>query len=275
MSTAHDWKIVEGDALEILRSLPPGEVDAVVADPPYASGGTSNAERIEQAPSTKYVTTGAYVCGPDFVGDNRDQRSHILWSTLWLTAARRAAKPGAVLVIFSDWRQYPATADALQAGGWTWRGTVVWAKRTARPRRGAFRNGAEFALWATNGPFHPVEDAPYLPGVIEAASPRGAQRVHITQKPLDLLDVMVRVAPPNGLVLDPFAGSGTTGVAAIRACRRFLGIEVVPSYAEMARIRIREAAEEGAAGVRPVATSSPRRGREGDGPTARRARRSA
>jgi site-specific DNA-methyltransferase (adenine-specific) len=247
MERGEGWDVRQGEALEILRTLPPGEVDAVVADPPYASGGTSNAERTELAPSTKYVTQGAAVAGPDFVGDNRDQRSHILWSTLWLEAARRASKPGAVAVVFSDWRQLPATTDAVQAGGWTWRGIVVWAKTRARPRRGAFRNASEFAVWATNGPFRPQHDAPYLPGVIEATSP-GRERVHFTQKPLALMEVLVAVAPPGGLVLDPFAGSGTTGVAAIRTGRRFVGIEYVPTYVTIARQRMQAAVEEMARG---------------------------
>jgi site-specific DNA-methyltransferase (adenine-specific) len=237
-----EWDVYDGEALELLHGLPQGSVDAVVTDPPYSSGGTSNAERTQQAPSTKYVSSGAFVCGPDFAGDNRDQRSHILWSTLWLAAARRASKPGAVLVTFSDWRQLPATTDAVQAGGWVWRGIVVWSKTRGRPRRGGFRNQSEFAVWATNGPMAPGEGAPCLPGVIVASPPSRTERVHITQKPVDLLDVLVMVAPPGGLVLDPFAGSGTTGVAAMRQGRRFIGMELVPAYLNIARERIAAAA---------------------------------
>lgn len=251
MEDGNRWQLLVGDALELLRTLPPGLADAVVADPPYASGGTSSAERMEQRPSTKYVTTGAWVAGPDFPGDNRDQRSHILWSTLWLTAARRASKPGAVVVVCSDWRQLPATTDAVQAAGWVWRGTLVWNKTVARgrPRRGAFRNQHEFGVWATNGPLDPADDAPCLPGVIDALPPGRRDRVHVTQKPVSLLDVLVQVAPPGGLVLDPFAGAGTAGVAALRAGRRYLGIELLPAYAQIAERRIGAAATESAVAV--------------------------
>lgn len=238
------WELHEGDALELLRALPAGVADAVVTDPPYSSGGTSNAERTELAPSTKYVTTGAEIVGPEFTGDNRDQRSHILWSTLWLTAARRASKPGALLVVTSDWRQLPATTDAVQAGGWVWRGVAVWAKRSGRPRRGGFRNQSEFVVWATNGRMAAAETAPCLPGVVVAQAPRNNERVHLTQKPLDLFEVLVQVAPPGGIVLDPFAGSGTTGVAAVGLRRGFIGFELVPAYAEIARQRIATAADE-------------------------------
>lgn len=238
------WDVFDGEALERLRVLPEASVDAVVTDPPYSSGGTSNAERTQQAPSTKYVSSGAYVCGPDFAGDNRDQRSHIFWSTLWLSAARRASKPGAMLVTFSDWRQLPATTDAVQAGGWVWRGVAVWAKTRGRPRRRGFRNQSEFMVWASNGPMVAWDDAPCLPGVIEASPPSRTERVHITQKPVDLLEVLVRVAPPGGLVLDPFTGSGTTGVAAVRQGRRFLGVEMIPEYRAIARARIAQASDD-------------------------------
>jgi site-specific DNA-methyltransferase (adenine-specific) len=239
------WDVREGEALQALLELPPGSIDAVITDPPYNSGGTSSRERMEQAPSTKYVTTGAPVAGPEFPGDNRDQRSFTYWETLWLSAARRAARPGAVAVVCTDLRQLPATTDAIQAAGWVWRGVTIWAKpaQNARPRKGAFRSQAEYMVWATNGSLKADADAPCLPGVIEAASPRKSQRYHITQKPLDLMEVLVQVARPGELILDPFAGSGTTGVAAIKTGRRFLGIELLPLYAAIARNRISEAAK--------------------------------
>jgi hypothetical protein len=73
-------------------------------------------------------------------------------------------------------------------------------------------------------------------------SERGDGNTHPTVKPLALMRYLVRlIAPPNGLVLDPFTGSGTTGIAAIREGMRFLGIEQSAEYAELAERRIREA----------------------------------
>jgi site-specific DNA-methyltransferase (adenine-specific) len=69
---------------------------------------------------------------------------------------------------------------------------------------------------------------------------------HPTVKPVDLMRWLVRlVTPPNGLVLDPFTGSGTTGVAAVLEERRFLGIEREPEYVAIAEARIARAAEQG------------------------------
>lgn len=163
---------------------------------------------------------------------------------LWLAEALRAARPGAIVAVTSDWRQLPTMTDAIQGAGWVWRGIVPWVKplQRARPRKGAPRNQAEYVVWGSNGRLQPHTDAPYLPGVVEANPPHHRHRVHITEKPVELLDVLVQLAPPGGLVLDPFIGAGTTGVAAVRRGRRIIGIEAVPHYAEIARDRIGAAA---------------------------------
>jgi hypothetical protein len=66
----------------------------------------------------------------------------------------------------------------------------------------------------------------------------GPDFVHTTQKPVAVMEKIVAVAPAGGLVLDPFMGSGTTGVACIRTGRRFVGIEKDPVYFEVAKKRI-------------------------------------
>lgn len=230
---AASWKIQVGETLALLAELPDAHVDAVVADPPYSSGGCAR-DATSRPPSQKYVSTGARVAGPDFAGDNRDQRSYGWWSALWLSEALRVSKPGGVVAVFTDWRQLPTVTDAVQAGGWIWRGIVPWRKplHRARPKRGAFRNQAEYVVWGTAGAHRPAPDAPYLPGVLEGEPPPASRRIHITEKPVEVLEQLVQVAPPGGLVLDPFAGSGTTGVAALRCGRRFLGFE---RHAQIAR----------------------------------------
>lgn len=66
-------------------------------------------------------------------------------------------------------------------------------------------------------------------------------KVHPTQKPVSLMQWCLRFVPVDALILDPFCGSGTTGVASIKTGRRFIGIEIDPTYADIARRRIREA----------------------------------
>ena len=89
-----------------------------------------------------------------------------------------------------------------------------------------------------------VEGNAKKPAACTAMEPRGNH--HPTVKPVDLMRYLCRlVTPPNGLVLDPFAGSGTTGVACAREGMRFLGMEMDSSYADISRRRIADAYAQG------------------------------
>lgn len=218
-----------GESLAVLRELPAGEFDALVTDPPYSSGGTFRGDR-SRSTSEKYVNpVEVKNFHPEFTGDNRDQRAYAYWCTLWFSECLRIVRTGGVLEVFTDWRQLPTTTDAVQAGGWVWRGIVVWDKtRGTRPHPGRFRQQAEFVVWGTNGPSVVDGEPDYPEGVFLAAPFHGKQ--HIAGKPVPLMEHLLRVVAKGGLVLDPFAGSATTGVACLKTGRRFVGIEQDPHY---------------------------------------------
>jgi site-specific DNA-methyltransferase (adenine-specific) len=222
--------IYHGDSLEILPTL--SGVGAVVTDPPYSSGGAFRGDRTLSTVA-KYVNSDTLAYRHDFAGDSRDQRSFLAWAMLWLNAARNASVPGAVLASFIDWRQLPTLSDAVQAGGWTWRGVAVWDKGYGRPREGGFSNAAEYVLWGSNGPFE-SHDA-YPPGIFRESIVK--DRDHIAQKPLDVMKWILGIAKPGALVLDPFMGSGTTLEAAKAVGMRSIGIEVDERYCEVAAQR--------------------------------------
>ena len=201
---------------------------------------------------SKYVQTGSGSKDlGDFAGDNRDQRAYEYWVALWLSECLRVVKPMGVALLFTDWRQLPSTTDALQAGGWVWRGVVPWYKPSARPQSGRFSSQCEYVVWGSRGGMTTDLTAPCLPGFYQASPPR--DREHITQKPLDVMRKLVRIAPKGGTVLDPFAGAGTTGVAAVLEGRSFIGVELTEHYHQVAETRIRTAAQgyrdDGAQGV--------------------------
>lgn len=231
-----------GDCLEILPTL--SDVDGVVTDPPYSSGGAFRGDRAGQSTHDKYLQSDSSTRtkAAEFTGDNRDQRGFHFWSSVWSSAALRAAKPGGVAAFFTDWRQLPTTTDYLQAGGWVWRGIVPWVKPTARPMMGRYRPQCEYLVWGSAGPLPVERGVGALPGFFNGASPRGADRVHVTQKPVDVMSEILAIVPAGGVVLDPFMGSGTTGVAAIASGRRFIGVEYSAEIFEVACGRIAEAA---------------------------------
>jgi site-specific DNA-methyltransferase (adenine-specific) len=229
------WCVARGDSLLTLRDLPDACVDLVLTDPPYSSGGAFRGDRARST-GDKYVSTGAEHVPDDFAGDTRDQRGYELWTALWSAEAIRCTRPGGVAMFFTDWRQLGATADAFQAGGWVFRGIVPWDKtESTRPRAGGFRSQCEYVVWGSNGPL-PERDV-YLNGCFRF--PVGKDKLHQAVKPDALLSELVRLCPPGGVVLDPFNGSGSTGLAATRAGLRYVGIEIVESWAELSRERIR------------------------------------
>lgn len=238
-------RVLEGDALDLLRQLPPRSVDAIVTDPPYSSGGLSLHER-QQDPLDKYVSTHGHDWeDATFDGDQRDQRSWTAWTTLWLLAALPALRRGARCYVFSDWRQLPSLTDAVQAAGLIWRGVVVWDKGggARAPHTGYHRHQCEYIVFATRGAVGRAEGlgGPF-PGCIPCHIEH--ERVHPTGKPVELLGHLVRTVQPGCLVLDPFAGSGSTGVAALRAGRRALLIESDPHWCDVARRRVEAASRQ-------------------------------
>lgn len=231
-----DCTIYLAECLELLPML--GPVDALVTDPPYSSGGLLRGDRMAGT-SAKYQSTEHRGLYAEFSGDNRDQRSFGYWSALWLGAALRIAKPTAPCVLFSDWRQLPSTTDALQAGGWVWRGIAVWDKTEGtRPQKGRYRNQSEYLVWGSNGPM--AAEGPCAPGVFRH-SISAREKQHITAKPVALMADLLRITRPGGVILDPFMGSGSTGIACVRTGRQFIGIEIEERYFDIACRRMAEA----------------------------------
>ena len=234
MPMSDKWEIIQGDALKVLEGFAPGTFDAVITDPPYASGGRTQAEK-NKSTTSKYSSMGENA-PPPFEGDAKDQRSWTRWAAEWLYEARKLCKPGAPVCMFIDWRQLPAAADALQWAGWIWRGTAVWDKGNSRPQKGRFRQQAEYIVWGSNGDMPLSRPVPCLPGVFKYGNPQN--RIHLTEKPLQLMRDVVKIVEPGGHILDPFAGSGTTVLAAVLEGYTATGIEVTDEYARRARERI-------------------------------------
>lgn len=231
--------IYRGDCFDVLPHL--SGIDAVVTDPPYSSGGAFRGDRMGST-LQKYINSDSETqkIGFNFTGDNRDQRSFFAWATLWLNAARAASTDSATVACFIDWRQLPTMTDAIQAGGWVWRGIGAWSKQFGRPRNGGFSSACEFLAWGSNGPLIPNDR--YPSGVYEFGQERAADRAHITQKPEAVMSWALGNVAPGAIVLDPFMGSGSTLVAARKAGLRAIGIEIDERFCETAVKRLAQEA---------------------------------
>ena len=229
--------IYHGDCRQVLPAL--SGVDLILADPPYSSGGAFRADRNRKTSDKYQHTHETHRVYDEFSGDNRDQRSFELWCSYWMADALRCVRPGGVLGSFIDWRNVSCVIDAMQVAGWVYRGLVPWHKGVdQRPRKGWFRHNVEFIAFGSLGPLETGAKASGIcaDGVVYCRV-NGIEKFHQTAKPVELMQELLSVRPDWSTVLDPFAGSGSTLVAAKNLGRKAIGIEIEERYCEIAASR--------------------------------------
>ena len=216
----------QGDCLEILPTLEAESFDAVVTDPPYGVDYQS-----------------AWRTGSRRLPKIANDKSPFVW---WLPAATRLLRPGGCLLCFCRWDVAEAFRLAIGWAGLRVGGQLVWDRvmhglgdPSSRP---APRH--DIVWFAAKGRFRFHGRRPS--SVLRETTVNGTQLLHPTQKPLGLIRSLVAdYSPPGGLVLDPFAGSGTTAVACALEGRSCVGIEREAAYHDIALRRIEEARRDG------------------------------
>jgi site-specific DNA-methyltransferase (adenine-specific) len=237
--TIGDCTLYLGDCREILPTL--GKVDAVVTDPPFEAEAHTLQRRAlgrGQADGRRDIVSAALPFGP------------IQTKTRELVSAAIASLADGWILVFcqaeavGDWR------SALEAGGAKYRRAMVWIKPDGMPQFSGDRPGMGYesivAAWAGGGASKwngggrhgvftiPKHDAGNGHG--------GGANPHPTTKPIRLMSELVALfTEPAATILDPFMGSGTTGVACVQLGRKFIGIEIEPKYFDIACRRIEEA----------------------------------
>lgn len=231
--------IHNADCLDGMRGLDANSVDAIVTDPPYASGG-------RQAAGARGVTSKSnQEYRPDeewFLGDNMGSDSYLWWMREVARECLRVARAGSQAQVFTDWRQYTTLVTAWETVGWTLRSVVVWDKAKGGAMGSYWRNNHEWVAVFTKGKPRPLAHRSCF-NTWTGAKPHGG--LHPTEKPVALMRYLLStVTPRGGVILDPFTGSGTTGVAATLEGFQFIGIERDSGYCDLARTRIAAATQQ-------------------------------
>jgi DNA modification methylase len=205
-----------GDCLDIMRSLPDGCVDAVITDPPYGIALATNYKQRKRgalAPCNNFAP---------IVGDREpfDPTPFLSFPVVVLFGANYFAK------------RLP------DSGAW-----LVWDKLdglTSKRDVGFNDNSDCELLWTNQGRAARLFRHRWM-GAMKG-SEQTERRVHPTQKPIALMVQLVKhYTNPGDTILDPFMGSGTTGVACVQTGRNFIGIEIDPTYYAIAEKRIADA----------------------------------
>jgi DNA modification methylase len=232
MHTIGNATLYNGDCIDIMPTLE--MVDAIVTDPPYCSGSVSEASRT--AAKGQGLRSENLAKLGWFVGDNMGTAGLVFLLRTMAFRALQILKPEGSLLVFCDWRMVPNLAPAIESAGMRYQNMIVWDKEMMGLGMG-FRAQHEIILHFTAGSpkYHDLG----TPNVVKAKRVGAGDREHQTQKPVDLMQRLIRVVTPHGgTVLDPFCGSGSTGVAAIAESRKFIGIERDPAHIETARVRL-------------------------------------
>lgn len=226
--------IYHGNCMAVLADTETGSLGGCVTDPPYSSGGQFRSDRSNFSAQGKYSVRKDL---PDFSGDNRDQRGFLAWCSVWMGEVLRVCEPGAPFFAFTDWRQLPTMTDAVQVGGWNWQGLFVWDKLHGRPQKNRPTQSIEYLVYGISGQVRGDDEYVCLPPIISAPTPGAADRQHVTEKPVDVIQYVLPLLRGGAVVLDPFMGSGTTLVAAKNLGRKAIGIEIEERYCEIAAER--------------------------------------
>ncbi|WP_447762298.1 DNA methyltransferase [Sphingopyxis panaciterrae] len=241
--------ILQGDCVEMMRSLPAASVDMVFADPPYNL----------QLGGDLLRPDGSQVDAVDDDWDKFDSlATYDRFTHGWLKEAKRILKPGGSIWVIGSYHNIFRVGTALQDQGYWILNDVVWRKANPMPNfKGTrFTNAHETLIWASMG-----EKARYtfnyramktLNDELQMRSDwlipicggqerlkKGGTKVHPTQKPEALLyRILLACSNPGDVILDPFFGTGTTGAVAKRLGRHYIGIEREDDYIAAAKERI-------------------------------------
>lgn len=240
-------RLYEGDAIEFLASLPEASADCIWTDPPYllSNGGVTCV-----AGKRASVDKGEWDQSHGVELDHEFNLS-------WLAQCYRVLKPAGTIWVTGTLHVYLSVGMAMMQLGFRLLNDITWEKTNPPPNLGCrcFTHATETILWATKAPKGSKDRHTFHYGAMKAEN--GGKQMksvwrfpaagreektygkHPTQKPVALIERCLRASTnPGDLVLDPFAGSASTGVAALGLGRRFSGCEHEPEFVNLAIRRL-------------------------------------
>lgn len=229
------YNIYNDDAYSIVKKfIDDGiKVDHIITDPPYNISQDNNFNTMKNPRK-----------GVDF--GNWDRGKFDLYS--WIPEYSKLLNKNGSMIIFCSYRYISYIIDMLESdeSRMVVKDILVWQKSNPMPRNinRRYVQDMEFAIWAVKKNarwvFNKPDNKPYLRAMFTTSLVSGSEKLgHPTQKSLKLMDEIVTIhTNPGETIMDPFMGSGSTGEAAIRNGRSFIGVEFEKEYYEMAKKRL-------------------------------------
>lgn len=217
--------IYHGDALEILPTLRPASVQAVVTDPPYVIGAVSAGNMASKA------------------GGWGDMMNSAMWFSAWYRQVDRVLHSSGSFWSFCNWRSLPVVMRAALDASLPITSVMVWDKEWIGPGGSQGLRPAYEMCALLAQPGFAIADRG-TPDVWRHKVGSYKEHGHPAEKPEGLVRRIIQTCemPPGSLVVDPFMGSGTTAVAAMITGHRFVGIEFEERWCEVAASRLSQGA---------------------------------
>jgi len=214
-------RVIEGDCLEQLNVLAKDSVDLVVTDPPYGidfqSAYRSKTERFDKIENDDKIDTS------------------------FIPKIKRVTKPNSGLYVFTRWDVYPEWLEAIKASGFEVKNCIVWDRKIhgMGDLKESYAPQHDFIIYATKGTVELNGKRPT--DIISKQRVNPGDLEHPTEKPVSLIAELIKNSSDKGdLVLDPFAGSGSTLVAAEKFGRKYIGIEIAEKFVRLSRQRLKD-----------------------------------
>ena len=229
----NEFTIKVSDYQEFMSSLPAGSVDLILTDPPYCISKKTSFSEVVNGVQRFAVSMdfGAW----DHVEINLDDMAKVFYTSL---------RRGGTAIVWYDLWKIGKVKDAMESAGFKMLRQIIWQKTNPVPlnmRATYLSNSREMAVVGVKVG-KPTFNSEYDSGIYEYPIPRHkGKRQHPTQKPLTLFeDLVLKHSNPGDLVVDPFLGAGTTGVAALRNLRHFTGCDIDDKYAEISQENLKK-----------------------------------
>ena len=220
---AMNVKLYNDDCLNVLKDIEDNSIDLVVTDPPYEviTGGRNGG--VKGKPS-------------GILTENKQLMKSIPKADLWLSECFRVMKDGTHIYIMTNTLNLTNYLNIINDVGFKLHNLLVWNKNNTTPNRWYMKN-CEYVIFARKGFAKPINN-PSSQTVHNFDNIIGNKK-HPTEKPVDLMKLYVENSSQVGdTVLDPFMGSGSTGVACKELGRNFIGVELDKQYFDIATKRI-------------------------------------
>lgn len=222
-----NYKLYQGDCLEVMKDIEDGSVDLVVTDPPYLCDYSRHDNKSR---FSKKIAND----------ENTDKNEKMIRQ--YFKECYRIMKKDTAIYCFCNYKKIDFFKQELEKTGFNLKNIIVWDKQRngMGDLKTTFGYSHEFILFASKG--QPKIRGRRISDVWQFKRVSSKQQVHQNQKPTELLSLAITKSSDEGMIVfDGFMGSGSTGVACLNTNRNFIGIELDEGYFEIAQNRIEEA----------------------------------